>query len=225
MPYVKADLRVPLEFINPMPSNAGELNYAISHLVHRYITETKGGVSYANVNEAMGVLACVQAEFYRTVVAPYENTKAVEHGSVTDLDVNFFRELIATPGAMQVIRQGDGAAPHSGQPPIDVVSLADALAAALMRPRGAVPPKQVRTPKAPAAPAPDPSKGVQVTLKPGQSRVLTGPIPDPSQGIAPPVPITQRTPPRGPVTPKPGPDASPGEKALYELAEGETDEF
>jgi hypothetical protein len=95
MPYVKEELRTALEFLNPMPSNAGELNYAISHLCHRYIVETRKGVSYANCNEVMGVLDCAKLEFYRTVVAPYEDVKMAENGPVSALDAPFLEALAA----------------------------------------------------------------------------------------------------------------------------------
>jgi hypothetical protein len=37
---------------------------------------------YERLNRAMGVLACVQAEFYRRVAAPYEDQKIAENGDV-----------------------------------------------------------------------------------------------------------------------------------------------
>jgi len=62
----------------------GELNYAITRLVHRYLQREK--VSYARLNEVVGVLEAAKLELYRTVVAPYEEEKRREHGRVSDLD-------------------------------------------------------------------------------------------------------------------------------------------
>lgn len=88
MPYINPDLRTALEFLNPLPANAGELNYAISHLVHRYVLDKcKNGLSYQVLNETVGVLDCAKMEFYRAVVVPYEDTKRVQNGSVSTLDV------------------------------------------------------------------------------------------------------------------------------------------
>jgi hypothetical protein len=37
---------------------------------------------YFHLNRAMGVLAAIQAEFYRRVTAPYKDTKISENGDV-----------------------------------------------------------------------------------------------------------------------------------------------
>jgi hypothetical protein len=68
-----ADVRLP-----------GELNYAISRLVHRYLQRET--ITYARLNEVLGVLEAAKLELYRTVVAPYEEAKRREHGGVSDLD-------------------------------------------------------------------------------------------------------------------------------------------
>ncbi len=86
MPYIRPEFRTALEFLNPLPSNAGELNYAISHLVHCYI-RSKKGLSYEVLNSIHGVLHCADMELYRTVTAPYEDTKRAENGSVSEYDV------------------------------------------------------------------------------------------------------------------------------------------
>ena len=58
----------------------GELNYLLTRECDDYIT--RKGLSYNNLNEVMGVLACVQAELYRRVAAPYEDKKCRENGEV-----------------------------------------------------------------------------------------------------------------------------------------------
>lgn len=66
--------------------HCGQLNYAISKLVHLYL---KGlGVKYARINEAVGVLECAKLELYRMIAAPYERIKRDENGPVSGLDCN-----------------------------------------------------------------------------------------------------------------------------------------
>lgn len=86
MPYINQDARVRLCKEGFVPSVAcacqapGELNYMLTTMCHNYID--KRGMSYAVLNEVMGVLACVQAELYRIRAAPYENQKSIENGPV-----------------------------------------------------------------------------------------------------------------------------------------------
>ncbi len=65
----------------------GELNYVITKLVLGYLYQKKNQEilhtpSYTDMNEVMGVLECVKAEFYRKEVAPYEDEKAELNGDV-----------------------------------------------------------------------------------------------------------------------------------------------
>ena len=65
----------------------GELNYVITKLVLGYLYQKKDQEilhtpSYTDMNEVMGVLECVKAEFYRKEVAPYEDEKAELNGDV-----------------------------------------------------------------------------------------------------------------------------------------------
>jgi exonuclease I len=64
--------------------NPGILNYAISKLIHTLLKNK--GVCYTRLNLIQGVLECVKAEFYRTVVSPYEDKKRRENGGVSQLD-------------------------------------------------------------------------------------------------------------------------------------------
>lgn len=63
--------------------NPGMLNYCITRLIHKYLY---GELSYRSLNEVDGVLDCVKSEFYRQVVAPYEDKKKLENGPVSILD-------------------------------------------------------------------------------------------------------------------------------------------
>ena len=82
MPYIKNGRKF-LEFKSDVNS-AGELNYAISYIIHNYLK--KSGVSYTKLNEVIGVLECAKLELYRKVAAPYEDEKQAENGSVSSLD-------------------------------------------------------------------------------------------------------------------------------------------
>ncbi|MBO0703531.1 MAG: hypothetical protein J2P38_11400 [Candidatus Dormibacteraeota bacterium] len=87
MPYIKAEQRPALDAhvdalvaaIEELPPEQrdGALNYATTRALKRLYP-----LSYYNLNRAMGVLGCIQAEFYRRVVAPYEDQKIVENGDV-----------------------------------------------------------------------------------------------------------------------------------------------
>lgn len=83
MPYIKADRRENLDRVHdlgyPATLGPGELNYAITQLVRSYVGSD---VSYAKINEVVGVLECAKLELYRRLAAPYEDKKIVENGDV-----------------------------------------------------------------------------------------------------------------------------------------------
>lgn len=79
MPYLEQGIRASLEE-GRLPSKPGELNYMLSKACDAYIT--RKGLSYTNINEVMGVLACVSQELYRRVAVPYEEHKCREYGEV-----------------------------------------------------------------------------------------------------------------------------------------------
>jgi hypothetical protein len=89
MPYIKREEREELaSFVNELKETVingrtmtpGTLNFLITVMVHAYVE--RRGTSYSTLNDVMGVLASAQAEFYRRVVAPYENKKIEENGNV-----------------------------------------------------------------------------------------------------------------------------------------------
>lgn len=87
MPYIKMEERVKyrknLEKIidilksQPVDRIDGELNYVITRMLKESYP-----LRYFNLNRAVGVLECAKLEFYRRVVAPYEDTKIEENGDV-----------------------------------------------------------------------------------------------------------------------------------------------
>lgn len=60
-------------------SMAGNINYLVTRILDRVYIQR-----YNDINEAMGILACISAEYYRRVAGPYENQKAFDNGDVYD---------------------------------------------------------------------------------------------------------------------------------------------
>lgn len=89
MPYIKyrdrhkfkTDTKDDLdELVAKKCYNAGDLNYIISSILKRYIHEKN--LSYAVLNEVIGVLECAKLEMYRRVAVPYEDKKIEENGDI-----------------------------------------------------------------------------------------------------------------------------------------------
>ena len=86
MPYIKQEDREKfyrehnLTYMAELCETPGELNYAITSILHEYIYSH--GKSYATFNEMIGVLECAKMELYRRKIAPYENEKIKENGDV-----------------------------------------------------------------------------------------------------------------------------------------------
>ena len=84
MPYIKKEDRK--KFYPHLGNLAdeietdGDLNYCITKLLHLFIK--KHGKNYANLARCIGSLKCVSMEFYRRVVAPYEDIKIKENGDI-----------------------------------------------------------------------------------------------------------------------------------------------
>jgi hypothetical protein len=87
MPYIKQEKR-PLykEDIEnlvrklaeqPVKEQDGDLNYVVTSIM-KMLYQPR----YFNYNRAMGVLEAIKQEYYRRVVAPYEDKKIEENGDV-----------------------------------------------------------------------------------------------------------------------------------------------
>jgi hypothetical protein len=61
----------------PPESVDGHLNYVMTRVIKEVYP-----LRYYHINKAMGVLECIQHEFYRRVAAPYEDTKIEQNGDV-----------------------------------------------------------------------------------------------------------------------------------------------
>lgn len=88
MPYIKREKRGELDPLikqlvdklsrEPVEEVDGQLNYVIFKLILGVYKPPR----YFNYNRAMGVLASVMQEFYRRVVAAYEDKKMSEEGDI-----------------------------------------------------------------------------------------------------------------------------------------------
>jgi hypothetical protein len=58
----------------------GDLNYMLTYLIHQYYT--RAGGNYPAANDVLGALEGAKLEFYRRIVAPYEDRKMEENGDV-----------------------------------------------------------------------------------------------------------------------------------------------
>lgn len=61
------------------PGTSGELNYLFTMLIKEYL---RNGVNYQKINDVIGALEGAKLEFYRRVVAPYEDEKIKQNGDV-----------------------------------------------------------------------------------------------------------------------------------------------
>jgi hypothetical protein len=92
MPYIKQEHRerwqgVMREFRGVLQSHkddisVGDINYILTSLLNQYLLSIK--VNYEKLNGVMGVLASIKHEFYRRVIAPYEDKKKEKNGEVFD---------------------------------------------------------------------------------------------------------------------------------------------
>lgn len=93
MPYITKERRAEMTPNMDLLATAGELNYAITLLIDKYlntraIVAGRQTTSYADINEVIGVLECAKLELYRRIAAPYEDTKIVSNGDVYTIGVS-----------------------------------------------------------------------------------------------------------------------------------------
>jgi hypothetical protein len=79
MPYIDPAARARIE-AGEVPADAGELNYAITRLLLRYLAAH--GLHYGVFNDIMGALEGAKLELYRRQTAPYEDDKRAGNGDV-----------------------------------------------------------------------------------------------------------------------------------------------
>jgi len=92
MPYIRQDKRDEfdteldafiLKFLETgeNESTAGRLNYSISRILGAILNDDER-ISYARINELVGVLECAKIELYRRIASPYEDDKSRINGDV-----------------------------------------------------------------------------------------------------------------------------------------------
>lgn len=79
MPYIEQQRRTELEE-GATPHTPGELNYAVTDLLIRYLWNKT--LNYGHINDVVGVLECAKQELYRRVAVNYENGKIAMNGDV-----------------------------------------------------------------------------------------------------------------------------------------------
>ena len=87
MPYIKKEKRSiykdEIESLvkklesQPLTEQDGDLNYIVTSIMKKLYTP-----KYFNYNRALGVIEAIKQEYYRRVVAPYEDEKIKENGDV-----------------------------------------------------------------------------------------------------------------------------------------------
>ena len=87
MPYARQQYRKELDKgidevieklkASPLEKIDANLNYVIFKILRRIYK-----MDYFDLNRAMGALETCKIEFYRRVIAPYEDGKMIEHGDV-----------------------------------------------------------------------------------------------------------------------------------------------
>ena len=80
MPYITKERRMELPDNNSPAFNAGELNYILTRQCINYFKNNGG--RYQQINDVIGALEGAKLEFYRRLVAPYEDKKIEENGDV-----------------------------------------------------------------------------------------------------------------------------------------------
>lgn len=85
MPYIKKEDRERLRTVTQTFEDieirsAGELNYLVTLLTHRFLNQKPE--NYQSYNDAVGALEGAKLELYRRHVALYENEKIKENGDV-----------------------------------------------------------------------------------------------------------------------------------------------
>lgn len=89
MPYVPKEQRAfestSIEDINL--DAAGNLNYIITKLCHKYLKQH--GIRYQYFNDVVGALEGAKLELYRRFIGPYEDEAIEKNGDVKELGGNF----------------------------------------------------------------------------------------------------------------------------------------
>lgn len=80
MPYIPEARRQDLIEGVDIPETPGELNFILTYYCRLYLDQA--GRAYGTMNDVLGALEGAKLEFYRRVVAPYEDVKRELNGDV-----------------------------------------------------------------------------------------------------------------------------------------------
>ena len=83
MPYIDEDRKRELELTGHTVTS-GDLTYALTVVALAHL-EGKPDVRYADLAEVLGCFDSASKEFYRRIVAPYENQKIKDNGDVVQM--------------------------------------------------------------------------------------------------------------------------------------------
>ncbi len=88
MPYIKQNDRSKFdsaaETIAKTAECAGDLNYAITIILHEYIK--KKGLKYDTLNSVHGMMDACNKELYRRITGPYEDSCIARNGDANRLN-------------------------------------------------------------------------------------------------------------------------------------------
>lgn len=81
MPYIQQKQRIKLiPDDTKVATEVGELNFMLTTMCQQYFI-ARGG-RYQQINDIIGALECCKLEFYRRLVAPYEDKAIERNGDV-----------------------------------------------------------------------------------------------------------------------------------------------
>lgn len=84
MPYIDQKRRDEIhDGTDPELRSPGELTYILYLACLDYLKDKDRPIRYADLAEVLGAISATNQEFYRRVVAPYEDKKIAENGDVT----------------------------------------------------------------------------------------------------------------------------------------------
>jgi len=81
MPYIPNERRLAIDG-GESPKNSGELNYAITKLMHRYLVTGAGKINYQRYNDIVGAVEGAKLELYRKLISPYEESAIKRNGDI-----------------------------------------------------------------------------------------------------------------------------------------------
>ena len=79
MPYIPSKDRLRAA---ETPATPGELTFAITALIDAYLACAPGAINFEKRGDVVLALECAKLEFYRRVLAPYEDRKCKDNGDV-----------------------------------------------------------------------------------------------------------------------------------------------